>query len=122
MAVAQWKPTPHQRRSLTFGRYQVVPHRRELLADGQPLKLGSRAYRRADGADRSARRRRQQRRADGARMAGPVCARRMPFQVQISALRAAFGPDRELIRTVSGRGYQFTGEINIRGHVRDGSR
>ena len=29
---------------------------------------------------------------------------------QISALRAAFGAERELIRTVSGRGYQFTGE------------
>ncbi len=32
-------------------------------------------------------------------------------QAQISALRAAFGADRELIRTVSGRGYQFTGEV-----------
>ena len=28
-----------------------------------------------------------------------------------SALRAAFGPERGLIRTVSGRGYQFTGDI-----------
>jgi DNA-binding winged helix-turn-helix (wHTH) protein len=28
-------------------------------------------------------------------------------------LRAAFGPERELIRTVSGRGYQFTGEIGF---------
>ena len=33
------------------------------------------------------------------------------LQAQISALRAAFGADRDLIRTVSGRGYQFTGEI-----------
>ena len=31
------------------------------------------------------------------------------LQWQISALRAAFGADRNLIRTVSGRGYQFTG-------------
>src|SRR5262249_17967523 len=26
-------------------------------------------------------------------------------------LRKAFGPDRDLIRTVAGRGYQFTGEL-----------
>ncbi|HEY4042817.1 MAG TPA: winged helix-turn-helix domain-containing protein, partial [Rhodopila sp.] len=35
------------------------------------------------------------------------------LQVQISALRAVFGAERGLIRTVSGRGYQFTGEIHI---------
>jgi predicted ATPase len=34
------------------------------------------------------------------------------LQWQISALSAAFEADRDLIRTVSGRGYQFTGEIN----------
>jgi hypothetical protein len=33
------------------------------------------------------------------------------LQAQISALRNAFGADRNLIRTISGRGYQFTGEI-----------
>jgi predicted ATPase len=32
---------------------------------------------------------------------------------QIAALRAAFGAERALIRTVSGRGYQFSGEIRI---------
>jgi hypothetical protein len=32
---------------------------------------------------------------------------------QIAALRAVFGAERELIRTVSGRGYQVTGEIRI---------
>jgi class 3 adenylate cyclase len=30
---------------------------------------------------------------------------------QIAALRAVLGPERELIRTVSGRGYQFTGRL-----------
>ena len=34
------------------------------------------------------------------------------LQWQISALRAAFGASRNLIRTVSGRGYQFTAEID----------
>jgi predicted ATPase len=35
------------------------------------------------------------------------------LQSQISALRAAFGAERDLIRTVSGRGYQFTGEVRV---------
>ncbi|HEY2539307.1 MAG TPA: winged helix-turn-helix domain-containing protein, partial [Stellaceae bacterium] len=35
------------------------------------------------------------------------------LHAQISALRAALGAERELIRTVPGRGYQFTGEIRI---------
>jgi len=30
---------------------------------------------------------------------------------QILVLRKVFGPDRDLIRTVAGRGYQFTGEV-----------
>ena len=29
---------------VAFGRFQVLPHRRELLADGQPIKLGGRAF------------------------------------------------------------------------------
>ena len=33
------------------------------------------------------------------------------LEAQISALRKALGPDRDLIRTVAGRGYQFTGNI-----------
>src|SRR4029450_4162292 len=33
------------------------------------------------------------------------------LQAHISALRKAFGVDRDLIRTVAGRGYQFTGRI-----------
>jgi predicted ATPase/DNA-binding winged helix-turn-helix (wHTH) protein len=35
------------------------------------------------------------------------------IHVQISALRRAFAADRNLIRTVPGRGYQFTGEIRL---------
>ncbi|HUB14300.1 MAG TPA: hypothetical protein VMB34_20280, partial [Acetobacteraceae bacterium] len=29
---------------MVFGRFQLLPHRRELLADGKPLKLGGRAF------------------------------------------------------------------------------
>jgi hypothetical protein len=28
---------------LAFGRFRVLPHRRELLAGGQPIKLGGRS-------------------------------------------------------------------------------
>ncbi len=38
------EPAPKSAASLAFGRFLVLPHRRELLADGQPLKLGGRAY------------------------------------------------------------------------------
>jgi hypothetical protein len=30
--------------SFAFGRFQVLPHRRQLLADGQPIKLAGRAF------------------------------------------------------------------------------
>jgi DNA-binding winged helix-turn-helix (wHTH) protein len=44
------------------------------------------------------------------------------LQIQISALRAAFGADRHLIRTVAGRGYQFTAEIRIASAAPDSRR
>jgi DNA-binding winged helix-turn-helix (wHTH) protein len=30
--------------AIEFGRFRVLPHRRELLADGRPLELGGRAF------------------------------------------------------------------------------
>src|SRR4051794_23430345 len=95
---------------LAFGRFLLLPHRRELLVDSEPVKLGGRAF--------------------DVLMAlvdarGAVCSkealleRTWPGQIveesalqsQVSALRAALGAERDLIRTVSGRGYQFTGQI-----------
>ena len=93
-----------------FGRFRVVPHRRQLLADGRPVRLGGRAFDvlmaliEASGAvvskDELLDRVWQGRIVDENRLAG-----------EITALRKAFGAERELIRTVAGRGYQFTGEI-----------
>ena len=104
--------------SIHFGRFQVLPHRRELLADGEPLRLGGRAYdilmalMEARGAVVS-----------GEALIAQVWPGRVvtenALQVQISALRAVFGADRELIRTVSGRGYQFTGEFSLGTTSRD---
>jgi predicted ATPase/DNA-binding winged helix-turn-helix (wHTH) protein len=98
--------------SVAFGRFRVLPHRRELLADGQLLKLGGRAYDvlmaliEGRGAVVT-------KDALMVRVWPGRIVEESAVQVQISALRAAFGPDRELIRTVSGRGYQFTGKIMV---------
>ena len=96
--------------AVEFGRFKVVPHRRELIADGTPIALGSRAF---DALlvliD-----------AGGTVLDKDELMRRVwpdrvveenNLQAQISALRKAFGADRDLIRTVAGRGYQFTGEV-----------
>ena len=90
----------------------LMPHRRELLLDDQPIRLGGRAFDvlmaliEARGSVVSK---------------DELMARVWPNQmveennleVQVSALRAAFGAERALIRTVSRRGYQFTGEIHF---------
>jgi len=91
---------------IAFGRFLVLPQRRELLADGRPVKLGGRAFDvlmaliEARGAVVS-------KNALMARVWPDRIVEENNLQWQISALRAAFGADRDLIRTVSGRGYQF---------------
>src|SRR5271169_2947437 len=95
---------------IAFGRFLLLPHRRELLADGRPVKLGGRAFDvlmaliEGRGAVVS-------KDALMARVWPDRIVEENNLQWQISALRAALGADRNLIRTVSGRGYQFTGEI-----------
>ena len=95
-----------------FGRFLLSPQRRELLANGRPLKLGGRAFDvllallEARGAVVS-------KDALMARVWPDRIVEENALQSQISALRAALGADRELIRTVSGRGYQFTGGIRV---------
>jgi DNA-binding winged helix-turn-helix (wHTH) protein len=94
----------------TFGKLKVLPHRRQLLADGQPIKLGGRAYdilmtlleTRGSVVDKDTLMRRV--------WPGRVIEETVLW-VQVSALRAVLGADREVIRTVAGRGYLFAGEI-----------
>jgi DNA-binding winged helix-turn-helix (wHTH) protein len=97
--------------SIAFGRFRVLPRRREVLADRHPINLGGRAFDVLMALIE----------ARGVVSKGALMRRVWPdrvvdentLQVQISALRAALGPERELIRTVSGRGYQFAGEIRL---------
>jgi DNA-binding winged helix-turn-helix (wHTH) protein len=105
-------PTSATSAAIAFRRFLVLPHRRELLADGQPVKLGGRAFDVLIALI-------------GARGAivtkDALMARVWPgrivdenaLQSQISALRTALGGDRDLVRTISGRGYQFIGEVRL---------
>src|ERR1700737_832683 len=105
-------PASERLAGIAFGRFQVLPDRREVLADGWPIKLGGRAFDvlmaliEARGAVVS-------KEALMARVWPGRIIEENSLAAQIAALRAAFGAERELIRTVSGRGYQFTGEIRI---------
>jgi predicted ATPase/DNA-binding winged helix-turn-helix (wHTH) protein len=96
--------------AIEFGRFRVQPHRRELLAEGRPVELGGRAFDVLMALIE----------ASGAVVSKDALMHRVwpdriveenSLQAQISALRRAFADDRDLIRTIAGRGYQFTGEI-----------
>src|ERR1700732_2411731 len=96
--------------TIEFGRFSVLPRRREVLAEGQPLARGGRAFDvlmaliEASGAV-----------VDKNTLMNRVWPDRIveenSLQAQISVLRKAFAADRDLIRTVAGRGYQFTGVV-----------
>src|SRR5262249_8108890 len=98
--------------SFEFGRFRVLPQRREVLADGQPMELGGRAFDVLVALIE----------ANGAVVSKDELMRRVwpgrivednNLHAQVKALRKAFS-DRELIRTVVGRGYQFKREIRPR--------
>ena len=96
--------------AIEFGRFRVLPLRRELLAEGRPLELGGRAFDVLMALIE----------ASGAVVSKDALMHRVwpdriveenNLQAQISALRRAFAADRDLIRTIAGRGYQFTGDV-----------
>src|SRR5690242_7753190 len=95
---------------LEFSRFTLDRNRRELRVAGRPVPLGGRAFD-ALLALIDAR---------GILVSKDELMRRIwpdrvveenNLEAQISALRKVLGTDRSLIRTVAGRGYQFTGEI-----------
>jgi len=95
--------------SFEFGRFRILPQRREVLADGQPMELGGRAFDvlavliEAQGAVVS--------KADLMSRVWPDrIVEENNLHAQVKALRRAFS-DNDLIRTVVGRGYQFRGEV-----------
>jgi TolB-like protein/Flp pilus assembly protein TadD len=96
--------------SVGFGRFRLLPQRRELRAGGVSVDLGSRAFdilmilTEARGAlvtkDELL-----------SRVWPDTVVEENNLVVQVSALRKALGEDRDVIRTVSGRGYRFVAEI-----------
>src|SRR5215470_15375354 len=103
------EPVSEAPASVEFGRFRILPHRREVLADGQPIELGGRAFDILMALIE----------ANGSVVGkDELISRVWPGRVieegnlraQIRALRIALG-EPDLIRTVAGRGYQFTGEV-----------
>jgi DNA-binding winged helix-turn-helix (wHTH) protein len=92
---------------IEFGRFRVLLRRRQLLADGVPVELGTRALDlllvllEADGSLVS----KEELLSRG--WPGIVVSEEN-LKVQISALRKALGAERDVIRTEFGRGYRFT--------------
>src|SRR5215475_317201 len=96
--------------TIEFGRFKVVRHRRELLVDARPVELGGRAFDTLVALID----------ARGTVLTkDELMSRVWPDRVveennlpaQIFTLRRVLGSDRNLIRTVAGRGYQFTGQV-----------
>ena len=94
-----------------FGRFVLDAHRHELLADGVPVRIGSRALdvlivlTTANGdlvtKDELM-----------SRVWPAAVVEENTLQFQISALRKVLGPDRDFIKTISGRGYRFIADIS----------
>src|SRR5438105_10967403 len=96
--------------TLEFGRFRILTRRRQVLADGVPVELGTRAFDilmvliDADGALLT--------KDELLGLVWPgIFVDASNLKVQISALRRALGEDREFIRTEFGRGYRFTAAV-----------
>ncbi|MDB5434279.1 MAG: transcriptional regulator [Phenylobacterium sp.] len=97
-------------RAIGFGRFTLLTYSRELLADGAPVPLGSRAidvlFALIEGRGLLVTKDELL-----TRVWPTTCVEENSLQFQISTLRKALGEDRDFIRTVSGRGYRFVAEL-----------
>src|SRR5712671_7445833 len=97
-------------RTIEFGRFRLLPRRRQLLADGASVELGTRAFDllmaliAADGALVT-------KKELQALVWPDIFVEETNLKVQISALRKALGEGRDFIQTETGRGYRFTAAI-----------
>src|SRR5882757_6259545 len=96
--------------NIEFGRFKILVQRRELLADGHRVDMGDRIFDLLMTLIESR----------GTVISKDELMKRVwpgriveenNLQAGISTLRKALGPDRGLVRTVAGRGYQFVHEI-----------
>jgi len=95
---------------IRFGRFCVQPRARQLLVDGQPIELGSRAFDLlmvligAPGILFT-------KKEIISRVWPDTIVEESNLKVQMSALRRVLNTDRDVIKTVHGRGYVFTSEV-----------
>lgn len=96
--------------ALRFGRFRLVLHSRELLAGGVPQPVSNRAL---DVLFTLIDARGQLVTKDEllSRVWPNTTVEENNLQFQVSTLRKVLREDRDLIRTVSGRGYRFVAEI-----------
>jgi DNA-binding winged helix-turn-helix (wHTH) protein len=97
--------------TLEFGRFRVRLRQRQLVTDGVPIELGSRAFDlllvllEANGSLVT-------KEELLSRVWPGVFVAEENLKVHISTLRKALGEDRDFIRTEFGRGYRFTGAVS----------
>src|SRR5271165_1171120 len=97
---------------LEFGRFRVLLRRRQLLAGGVPVELGTRAFDlllallEADGSLVT--------KDELMSWVWPgIVVAEDNLKFQVSVLRKALGADRDLIQTEIGRGYRFIGIVRV---------
>jgi len=99
-----------QEAALEFGRFRIALRRRQLIADGAPVKLGTRALDLLLALLE----------ADGSLVTKEELLSRVwpglhvseeNLKAQIFVLRTTLGEDRDFIRTEFGRGYRFTATV-----------
>lgn len=100
---------------LLFGRFLLVPSARLLLRQGSPITLGSRAFDllvvlvRASGKLVS--------KDEIVRHVWPTTTvDESNLRFQVASLRRALGQDRDLVKTIPGRGYFFAASVSFAAH------
>jgi DNA-binding winged helix-turn-helix (wHTH) protein len=96
--------------TLEFGRFRVLLRQRQLVADGVPIELGTRAFNlllvllEADGSLVT--------KNELLNRVWPgIVVAEENLKVQIALLRKALGDERDSIRTEVGRGYRLTAAV-----------
>jgi DNA-binding winged helix-turn-helix (wHTH) protein len=101
---------------LRFGRFRLLPGARILLRDGAPVPMGSRAF---DMLHVLAAARGSVVARDDlvSRVWPTTVVEESNLRYQIGVLRKALGPDRDLVKTVAGRGYLLAAHPDRDDHV-----
>jgi DNA-binding winged helix-turn-helix (wHTH) protein len=126
--MPRWDPSSTSRHGVSvggdavirFGRFCVLPRARQLLRDEQPVELGSRAFDllmaliETPGVLMT-------KKEIMSRVWPDTVVEESNLKVQMSALRRVLNADRDVIKTVHGRGYVFTSETIAASIERDAS-